>query len=336
MNFNYSSELLQLCKENNLPISEIMIRRELANTDTTREKIIEKMTKSLNIMKSSIKIPLETSIKTMGGLIGGEEKKIINRLKEGKSLPGSLTTKALAYSLGVLEVNTSMGTIVASPTAGASGVIPGLLLALQEEFNLSDECVLNGLFNSSAIGYLLMRNASVSGAEAGCQAEVGSASAMAASAAVEMMGGTPEQCMYAASTALQNLLGLVCDPVGCQAEVGSASAMAASAAVEMMGGTPEQCMYAASTALQNLLGLVCDPVAGLVEVPCQSRNGIGATNALICAEMALAGISNIIPLDEMIECMYSVGKNMPSELRETALGGCAKTPTGCSKCYLVK
>lgn len=289
MNFNYSSELLQLCKENNLPISEIMIRRELANTDTTREKIIEKMTKSLNIMKSSIKIPLETSIKTMGGLIGGEEKKIINRLNEGKSLPGSLTTKALAYSLGVLEVNTSMGTIVASPTAGASGVIPGLLLALQEEFNLSDECVLNGLFNSSAIGYLLMRNASVSGAEAGCQAEVG-----------------------------------------------SASAMAASAAVEMMGGTPEQCMYAASTALQNLLGLVCDPVAGLVEVPCQSRNGIGATNALICAEMALAGISNIIPLDEMIECMYSVGKNMPSELRETALGGCAKTPTGCSKCYLVK
>ena len=248
MNFNYSSELLQLCKENNLPISEMMIRRELANTDTTREKIIEKMTKSLNIMKSSIKIPLETSIKTMGGLIGGEEKKIINRLNEGKSLPGSLTTKALAYSLGVLEVNTSMGTIVASPTAGASGVIPGLLLALQEEFNLSDECVLNGLFNSSAIGYLLMRNASVSGAEAGCQAEVG-----------------------------------------------SASAMAASAAVEMMGGTPEQCMYAASTALQNLLGLVCDPVAGLVEVPCQSRNGIGATNALICAEMALAGISNIIP-----------------------------------------
>lgn len=289
MNFNYSSELLQLCKENNLPISEIMIRRELANTDTTREKIIEKMTKSLNIMKSSIKIPLETSIKTMGGLIGGEEKKIINRLNEGKSLPGSLTTKALAYSLGALEVNTSMGTIVASPTAGASGVIPGLLLALQEEFNLSDECILNGLFNSSAIGYLLMRNASVSGAEAGCQAEVG-----------------------------------------------SASAMAASAAVEMMGGTPEQCMYAASTALQNLLGLVCDPVAGLVEVPCQSRNGIGATNALICAEMALAGISNIIPLDEMIECMYSVGKNMPSELRETALGGCAKTPTGCSKCYLVK
>lgn len=289
MNFNYASELLELCKKNNLSISEVMIRRELANTNTTREEIIQKMTKSLNIMKNAVKAPLEAPIKTMGGLIGGEEKKLIDRLKEGKTLSGSVTTKALAYALGVLEVNTGMGIIVAAPTAGAAGVVPGLLLALQEEFNLSDECVLNGLFNTSAIGYLLMRNASVAGAEAGCQAEVG-----------------------------------------------SASAMAAAAAVEMMGGTPEQCMYAASTALQNLLGLVCDPVAGLVEVPCQARNGIGTTNSLICAEMALAGIPNIIPLDEMIECMYSVGKTLPSELRETALGGCAKTPTGCSKCYLVK
>ena len=289
MNFNYANELLELCEKNNLPISEVMIRRELANTSDSREDIIKKMTKSLNIMKSAVKAPLEQPIKTMGGLIGGEEKKLIDRLKEGKSLSGSLTTKALAYALGVLEVNTGMGIIVAAPTAGAAGVVPGLLLALQEEFNLSDECVLNGLFNASAIGYLLMRNASVAGAEAGCQAEVG-----------------------------------------------SASAMAASAAVEMMGGSPKQCMYAASTALHNLLGLVCDPVAGLVEVPCQARNGIGTTNSLICAEMALAGISNIIPLDEMIDCMYSVGKTMPSELRETALGGCAKTPTGCSKCYLVK
>ena len=285
MNFSYASELLELCEKNNLPISEVMIRRELANTSTTREEIIQKMTKSLNIMKDAIKAPLKEPIKTMGGLIGGEEKKLIDRLKEGKTLSGSVTTKALAYALGVLEVNTGMGIIVAAPTAGAAG----LLLALQEEFNLSDECVLNGLFNASAIGYLLMRNASVAGAEAGCQAEVG-----------------------------------------------SASAMAAAAAVEMMGGSPKQCMYAASTALQNLLGLVCDPVAGLVEVPCQARNGIGTTNSLICAEMALAGISNVIPLDEMIECMYSVGKTMPSELRETALGGCAKTPTGCSKCYLVK
>ena len=166
MNFNYANELLELCEKNNLPISEVMIRRELANTSDSREDIIKKMTKSLNIMKSAVKAPLEQPIKTMGGLIGGEEKKLIDRLKEGKSLSGSLTTKALAYALGVLEVNTGMGIIVAAPTAGAAGVVPGLLLALQEEFNLSDECVLNGLFNASAIGYLLMRNASVAGAEA--------------------------------------------------------------------------------------------------------------------------------------------------------------------------
>lgn len=286
MNFNYAIELLNLCEQNNLPISEVMIRREILNTDYTREDIINKMTKSLNIMKDAIKIPLKTKTKTMGGLIGGEEKKLINRLNQNKSLCGSLTIKALAYAVGVLEVNTSMGVIVASPTAGASGVLPGLLLALQEEYNLPDKAILNGLFNASAIGYLLMRNASVSGAEAGCQAEIG-----------------------------------------------SASAMTASAVVEIMGGTPKQCMHAASTALQNLLGLVCDPVAGLVEVPCQSRNGVGTTNALICAEMALAGIENIIPLDEMINCMYDVGKTIPFELRETALGGCAKTPSGCKKCY---
>lgn len=287
MNFSYANELLELCKTNNLSISEVMIRRELVNTNSTREEIIERMTKSLNIMKKSVKTPLKSTIKTMGGLIGGEAKKLMDHLEGGKSLCGNLIIKALAYSVGVLEVNSSMGIIVAAPTAGASGILPGLLLSLKEEFSLSDETILNGLFNASAIGYLLMRNASVSGAEAGCQAEVG-----------------------------------------------SASAMAASAAVEIMGGSPNECLYAASTALQNLLGLVCDPVAGLVEVPCQSRNAIGVTNALSCAEMALSGIKNIIPFDEMVDALYMVGKGIPFELRETALGGCAKTPTGCGKLYV--
>lgn len=285
MNFNTAEELLNLCKENNLPISEIMIQRELANTSLTRDEVIAKMKKALNIMRQSVKAPLEQDLKTMGGLIGGEAKKLKKRKDEGKSICGDVLSKALTYAVGVLEVNTSMGIIVAAPTAGASGVVPGSLLAIQEEYNLSDEVILNGLFNASAIGYLLMKNASVSGAEAGCQAEVG-----------------------------------------------SACAMASSAIVEMLGGTPEQCLYSSSTALQNLLGLVCDPVAGLVEVPCQARNAIGASNALICAEMALSGITNIIPFDEMATAMYSVGRTMPFELRETALGGCAKTPSACSRC----
>ena len=185
--------------------------------------------------------------------------------------------------MAVLEVNASMGLIVAAPTAGSAGVLPGVLLALQDEQNLADETLHKGLLNASAIGYLLMRNASVAGAEAGCQAEVG-----------------------------------------------AASAMAASAIVEMMGGTPEMCLTAATFALSNLLGLVCDPIAGLVESPCQSRNAIGVSNAITSAELALSGISHPIPFDEMAEAMLRVGRSLPFELRETAMGGCAGTPTGCA------
>ena len=116
---------------------------------------------------------------------------------------------------------------------------------------------------------------------------------------------------------------------GCQAEVGAASAMSASAIVEMMGGTPHMCLTAASLALSNLLGLVCDPIAGLVESPCQSRNAIGVANAITSAELALSRISHPIPFDEMAEAMFRVGKSLPFELRETAMGGCAGTPTGC-------
>ncbi len=116
--------------------------------------------------------------------------------------------------MAVLEVNASMGLIVAAPTAGSAGVLPGMLFALQDRYNISDERLIDALFNAGAIGYLAMRNATVAGAVGGCQAEVGIASAMAASAAVELMGGKPEQCLDAASTVLMNMLGLVCDPVG--------------------------------------------------------------------------------------------------------------------------
>lgn len=158
----------------------------------------------------------------------------------------------MTYAMSVLEVNASMGLIVAAPTAGSSGIVPGLLLALQEEYHISDERLVDALFNAGAIGYLAMRNATVAGA--------------------------------------------------------------------------------AGTVLMNMLGLVCDPVSGLVEYPCQNRNASGVANALIAAEIALSGIGQLIPLDEMIAAMYSVGKRMPAELRETALGGCAATPTGCGLC----
>ena len=223
----------------------------------------------------------------MGGLIGGEAQKLSEHFTTGKGLCGDLLEKAMIYAMATLETNASMGLIVASPTAGSAGIVPGLLLAFQEMYDFSDEAIQQVLFTAGAVGYLAMRNATVAGAVGGCQAEVGVASAMAASAAVELMGGTPKQCLDAASTVLMNMLGLVCDPVG-----------------------------------------------GLVEYPCQNRNAAGVANALIAAEMALAGVPQLIPFDEMLDAMYKVGKRLPAELRETAMGGCATTPSACEACHM--
>jgi L-serine dehydratase len=174
-----------------------------------------------------------------------------------------------------------MGRIVAAPTAGSCGIIPAALLAVVKCRGVLREKAVMGLFTSAGIGMVIARRASLSGAEGGCQAECGSASAMAAAALVEMMGGTP----FMVSNA---------------------------------------CAFA----LKNILGLVCDPVAGLVEVPCVKRNAAGVANALVAADLALAGIDSVIPADEIIDAMNSVGNLMSSKLKETAEGGLASTPTG--------
>ena len=271
MDFRNAEELLTLCQENNMPISEVMRQREIELGETSGEIADSRMARAWEIMKESAAAPIRTPGKSMGGLIGGESKKLTDHFSAGKGICGNTLTKAMTYAMAVLETNASMGLIVAAPTAGSAGIVPGLLIALQEEHHFSDEQIIQALYNAGAIGFLAMRNATVAGAVGGCQAEVGVASAMAASAAVELMGGTPAQCTYAASTVLMNMLGLVCDPVG-----------------------------------------------GLVEYPCQNRNAAGVANALIAAEMALAGIVQLIPLDEMMEIMYSVGKRLPAELRENA------------------
>lgn len=287
MDFKNAKELLALCREKNLPISEVMRQREILLGETTAESVDQRMDRVLEIMKDAAFSPIKDPVISMGGLIGGEARKLCEFHDLGKSLCGNVLGKGITYAMATLETNASMGLIVASPTAGSAGIVPGLMLALQEVYGFSDEKIRQALFNAGAIGYLAMRNATVAGAVGGCQAEVGIASAMAASAAVELLGGTPLQCTYAASTVLMNMLGLVCDPVG-----------------------------------------------GLVEYPCQNRNAAGVSNALIAAEMSLAGITQFIPLDEMIDTMYAVGKKLPAELRETALGGCAATPSACEKCHL--
>ena len=214
MDFKNAAELLALCQNNGCPISEVMVLRECNQIEMTREVVDERMLQVLGIMRRAASEPLQNPRRSMGGLIGGEAALVARHCREGNSICGTTLSTAMAAAMAVLEVNSSMGLIVAAPTAGSSGVVPGVLLALQKVHGFSDATLLPALYNSSAIGYLAMRNATVAGAVGGCQAEVGVASAMAASAAVELMGGTPVQCLDAASTSLMNLLGLVCDPVG--------------------------------------------------------------------------------------------------------------------------
>lgn len=214
MDFKSSVELLELCRQTQCPISEVMRRRECELGETTRDQVDHRMAKVLEIMRASAALPLKKPSKSMGGLIGGESKKLYDHAARGKAICGDILQRAMTYAMGVAEVNASMGLIVAAPTAGSAGIVPGLLLALQDCYKISDDRLVDALFNAGAVGYLAMRNATVAGAVGGCQAEVGVASAMAASAAVELMGGTPQQCLDAASTVLMNMLGLVCDPVG--------------------------------------------------------------------------------------------------------------------------
>lgn len=242
MDFKNAQELLELCSMQNCPISAVMKARECMLAETTREAVEAQMAHALEVMRESVRVPVESPRKSIGGLIGGEAQMVHRQRMEGKSVCGPVLSKAVTYAMAVLETNTTMGLIVAAPTAGSSGVLPGLLLAMQEEYELADAAVIDALFNASAIGYLAMRNATVSGAVGGCQAEVGVAAAMASSAATELMGGTVQQCLDAAVFVLMNVLGLVCDPIGglvecpCQGRNAAGVAMALTGAEISLAG----------------------------------------------------------------------------------------------------
>ena len=219
MDFKSAEELLNLCEENQLPISEVMRQRECLLGEVPRDSVNHRMGKAWEIMRSSATQPLKKPTKSMGGLIGGEAKKLEAHDAKKKSICGDVLEKAITYAMAVLEVNASMGLIVAAPTAGSAGVVPGMMLALQECYRISDQRIVDALFNAGAVGYLAMRNATVAGAVGGCQAEVGAASGMAAAALVDIKGGTAEQCAEAFAMALTNLEGLVCDPVAGLVEI---------------------------------------------------------------------------------------------------------------------
>ncbi|MEK4030233.1 L-serine ammonia-lyase, iron-sulfur-dependent, subunit alpha [Pseudobacillus sp. FSL P4-0506] len=278
--FKNAAELVKLAEDKQKKISDIMIEQESELSGKSREEIMGLMEKNLDVMEQAVERGLK-GVRSLSGLTGGDAVLLQQYIQKGNTLSGPLLLDAVSKAVATNEVNAAMGTICATPTAGSAGVVPGTLFAIQEKLKPSREDKIRFLFTAGAFGYIVANNASISGAAGGCQAEVGSASGMAAAAITEMAGGTPAQC---------------------------AEAMAIT--------------------LKNMLGLVCDPVAGLVEVPCVKRNAMGAANAIVAADMALAGVTSRIPCDEVIDAMYKIGQTMPSALRETAGGGLAATPTG--------
>lgn len=273
-------DLLNICTKENIPLWKVILENEIKLTGKSKEEIFEELDCRYEIMLSGANKALEKPQNTAGDLIKGIASTQYKYSTSNDTVCGNFINRIMALALSLSEVNASMGKICAAPTAGSCGILPAVLIGVSEEFNLCREEILKGLLTASGIGAIVVRNATVSGAEGGCQAECGVAAAMAAAAVVEMRGGTPD---------------MACN--------------------------------AFSLALSNAMGLVCDPIAGLVQVPCAQRNASQSINAVISADMVLGGMKFLIPPDEVLEAMYKVGTHLPTELRETADGGIAATPT---------
>lgn len=212
-------ELIELAKDQNKPISEIMIQREIKETGKSREVILDRMINHLSIMEKAVTEGQKQAALSPSGLTGGDAKRFLEYYKSKKTLLGGHGNRTISMALAVSETNACMGKIIATPTAGSAGILPGVLFSLKERFGWDNEKLMRGLFTASAIGIVIANNASISGSGGGCQAEVGSATAMAAGASVELAGGSPDQVGDAIGIALKNVLGLICDPIAGLVEV---------------------------------------------------------------------------------------------------------------------
>ena len=277
-------EIFERSARENIPFWEIVLQYDMEERQVSRQASMAKMLSTWQAIQDAADSYTGTQ-RSVSGLVGGDGLKMRLYARRGESIGGEFMDEVIVQAISMAESNACMRRIVAAPmflcSAGSCGVVPAVLLPLCEREHYTQHELLEALYVASGIGAVIAYRASISGAAGGCQAEIGTASAMAAGALVSLRGGTNEQ-------------------------IGHAVAMA----------------------LKNLMGLVCDPVAGLVEVPCVKRNVIGAVNAISAADMALAGIESRIPVDEVIDAMGEVGRRMPVEFRETALGGLAATPTG--------
>lgn len=219
MQFRTLQDIVRLCEERQCSIAELMIVEQVKETGVAREQVVEQMTSYYEVMKEAVHRGIHEDTVSRSGLTGGDARRVYDYLNGGETAAGSHSTRAMSYALAVSEVNASMGRIIATPTAGSCGIIPGVFVSTQERFGWSDEQMVLGLFAAGAIGYVIANNSSISGAEGGCQAEVGSAIGMAAGAVVELRDGTPQQAMHAVGLALKNTLGLICDPVAGLVEI---------------------------------------------------------------------------------------------------------------------
>ncbi|TFV96210.1 L-serine ammonia-lyase, iron-sulfur-dependent, subunit alpha [Algoriphagus kandeliae] len=266
------------CESHDESLDESVIAYECEQKGSSPEKIHEGLMHAYRVMKDAVHTGLEKEMKSRSGMIDNGAKKVFNY---PLSVLSPEFQKLIGRALAAKEVNSCMGRVVAAPTAGASGILPGTMVTLQEIHGLSDDQIIKGLLVGAGIALIIEQKASLAGAVGGCQAETGSAAAMAAGAIVFCLGGTIDQVFNAVAITIQ-------------------------------------CM----------LGLVCDPVAGLVEVPCVVRNASAASIAFSSAQIALANVSAVIPVDECIEAMGEIGASMESRYKETALGGLAATLTG--------
>lgn len=264
--------------KHNLSLAAVVLEYERKQKGRTEAEIWNGLSIAWDVMKDAVRTGLETDMTSRSGMINNGAKKVYNYPKAVLSKEfQNLISRALAAK----EVNSCMGRIVAAPTAGASGIMPGVLYTLQEIHQIEDKKILEAMLISAGIALIMEQKASIAGAVGGCQAETGTAAAMGAGAIVHCLEGNTDQLFNGVAITVQ-------------------------------------CM----------LGLVCDPVAGLVEVPCVVRNASAAAIANSSAQIALADVSSVIPVDEVIEAMGEIGASMETRYKETALGGLAATKTG--------
>ena len=277
--FESLQQMQEICEEKGISFWELVMQEEINEKQSTPEEVFGMMQEMYHAMVLADEGYQQE--KSSSGMVGEAGALMAEWNRNGKTLAGPFLGQVMERALKMAESNACMKRIVAAPTAGSCGVLPAVLITYQKEENCPEEEVVKALFVSAGIGGIIASRASIAGAQGGCQAEIGSASAMAAGALTFLRGG--------------NL---------------------------------QQIYEAAALALKGLLGLVCDPVAGLVEVPCVKRNVIGSVNAVTSSDMAMAGICSFIPVDQVIDAMDEIGRNMPCQYRETSEGGLAATPAG--------